>query len=60
MPVKITQVGKGRYKVKTPSNVHAKRTTLAKAKAQERILNAVEHTDWRPTGKKAKKRKKKK
>ncbi len=60
MPITIRKTGKGTYRVSTPTSVHAKGTTLAKAKAQERILNAVEHTNWRPTGKKKKKNKKKK
>jgi len=47
MPVKITKV-RGGYKVKTPNMVHAKKTTLAKAKKQKRLLNAVEH-GWKPT-----------
>lgn len=29
--------------------VHAKNTTKAKAKSQQRLLNAIEHSDWRPT-----------
>jgi hypothetical protein len=45
-PVKITKV-KGGYKVSTPNGVHAKHTTKAKAKKQERLLNAVEH-GWKP------------
>lgn len=49
MPVKITKV-KGGYRVKTPHGIKAKKTTKQKAKAQERLLNAVEHTDWKPTG----------
>ena len=52
-PVKITKTKGGKYKVSTPNAVHAKGTTKAKAKAQERLLNAVEH-DWKPTGKKKK------
>lgn len=51
MPVKITPIGKGKYKVSTPNGVHAKSTTKEKAKAQERLLNAVEHSNWRPTKK---------
>ena len=58
MPVKITKLKSGKYRVSTPSGTHAKGTTKAKAKAQERLLNAVEH-GWHPTGKKAKKRSKK-
>jgi hypothetical protein len=51
MPVTISKKpGKsGRYSVRTPGGVKAKGTTLAKAKAQERLLNAVEH-GWKPTG----------
>ena len=54
MPTKVTKV-KGGYKVSTPGGTKSKKTTKAKAKAQARLLNAVEHSDWRPT-KKAKKR----
>ena len=55
MPVKVRKK-KGKYRVSTPGGVKAKGTTKAKAKAQERLLNAVEH-GWKPTGKKAKKNK---
>ena len=48
MPVSITKQGSG-YQVSTPNGVHAKHTTKAKALAQERLLNAVEH-GWKPTG----------
>ena len=51
MPVKIKKVDG--YRVSTPHGVKAKKTTLDKAKRQERLLNAVEH-GWKPTGKKAK------
>ncbi len=51
MPVKIKKVGKGKYSVSTPGGTKAKGTSLKNAKAQERILNAVEH-GWKPTGKK--------
>ncbi len=54
MPVKITKVSGGKYSVSTPKGVHAKGTTKAKAKSQERLLNAVEH-GWKPTGKQKKK-----
>jgi hypothetical protein len=53
MPVKIIKKG-SKYEVKTPNAVHAKGTTKEKAEAQQRLLNAVEHSDWRPTGKKKK------
>lgn len=49
MPVKISKTKRG-YSVRTPNGVKAKHTTKAKAEAQKRLLNAVEH-GWRPTGK---------
>jgi hypothetical protein len=48
MPVKITKTKKGKYRVSTPNGVRAKGTTKAKALAQERLLNAVDH-GWTPT-----------
>ena len=57
MPVKITKTD-GKYKVSTPHGTKAKGTTKGKAEAQKRLLNAVEH-GWKPTGKPAKKKKKK-
>jgi len=56
MPVKIKKTD-GKYRVTHGGKTSAKATSLKKAKAQERILNAVSHTSWRPTGKKAKKTK---
>ena len=53
MPVRITKTD-GKYKVSTPHGTKAKGTTKAKAEAQKRLLNAVEHSNWRPTGKKKK------
>lgn len=48
MPVKIRKV-KGGVRVSTPGGVKAKHTTIAKAKAQERLLNALEHDpDFKP------------
>lgn len=49
MPVSIEKADGG-YRVSTPHGTKAKHTTLAKALAQKRLLNAVEHSDWRPTG----------
>ena len=49
MPAKIIKRGK-KYEVRTPSGVHAKGTTKAKAEAQQRLLNAVDH-GWKPTKK---------
>jgi hypothetical protein len=57
MPVKIKKVDG--YQVSTPHGVHAKHTSKRKAMAQRNLLNAVEH-GWKPTGKKARSKKKKK
>ena len=46
MPAKVKKVN-GKYQVSTPNGVHAKGTTKAKAKAQQRLLNAVDH-GWKP------------
>ncbi len=43
MPAKVTKAPGGGYTVKTPTHVHAKRTTKKKATAQARLLNAIEH-----------------
>lgn len=51
MPYQMSKEKSGKYQVKGPSGVHAKGTTKAKAEAQMRLLQAVEH-GWRPTGKK--------
>jgi len=59
MPVKVSKIKNDGYRVTTPHGVKAKHTTKAKAEAQKRLLNAVEH-GWHPTGKKGKKSKKKK
>lgn len=50
MPVKITKTKKGKFKVTTPGGTKAKGTSKKKALAQSRLLNAVEHSNWRPTG----------
>lgn len=55
MPVSIRKTSGGRYRVSTPHGTKAKHTTYKKAKAQERLLNAVDH-GWKPDGRKAKKR----
>ncbi len=51
MPVTIKKVNG--YRVSTPHGTKAKKTTKKKAMRQKRLLNAVEHSNWRPTGKKA-------
>jgi len=59
MPVSIRKTKSGKYQVRTPHGTKAKGTTKAKAEAQKRLLNAIEHNpDWRPTGKKSKKKRK--
>lgn len=54
MPVKLAKVKGGKVRVSTPSGIKAKAATPENALAQEQLLNAVEHSDWRPTGKKKK------
>jgi len=53
MPYKTRSVGGGKVRVTSPHGTKAKATTPAKAQRQTNLLRAVEHTDWRPTGKKA-------
>lgn len=53
MPATIRKVDG--YSVRTPGGVKAKRTSLRKAVAQKRLLQAVEH-GWKPTGKKTRSR----
>lgn len=42
MPVSIKKTD-GKFQVRTPGGVKAKGTTKKKAKAQERLLNAIDH-----------------
>ncbi len=42
MPVKITRISKGRYRVSTPGGIKSKSTSKKNALAQERIINAAE------------------
>ena len=58
MPVRITSLGGGRYRVSTPGGTKAKSTTKEKAEAQARLLRGVDR-GWKPTGKKKRKKKKK-
>ena len=55
-PVKIKKVDG--YKVSTPGGTKAKSTTKAKAQRQANLLRAIDH-GWVPTGKPARKKKKK-
>jgi len=57
MPVHLTKLKNGKYKVTTPNGTRSKATTKKKAEAQERLLNAVDH-GWKPTHKKGKGKKK--
>lgn len=55
MPVKVRKNKKGGYTVSTPGGTKAKNTTKAKAKAQQRLLNAIEHNpDFKPRKRKKK------
>ena len=56
MPVKIRKVNG--YRVSTPGGTKAKHTTKAKAEAQRRLLQGIEH-GMVPRGSKAKAKKKK-
>lgn len=51
MPVKTRKLKSGTVRVSTPGGIKAKATTPKKAAAQKRLLNAVEHSNWRPTKK---------
>jgi ribosomal protein S6E (S10) len=53
MPVKIKKQG-SRYQVSTPGGIKARGTTMENAKAQERLLNAIDN-GWKPTGLRRKK-----
>ena len=43
MPVTKRRLASGKVRVTTPGGIKAKATTPAKAAAQERLLNAIEH-----------------
>lgn len=49
MPVKLRKTKGGKVRVSTPGGVKAKATTPAKAKRQQRLLNAIDH-GWKPSG----------
>lgn len=57
MPVKTSKLAGGKVRVATPGGVKARATTPAKAAAQKRLLNAIDH-GWKPTGKVPRRRKK--
>lgn len=48
MPVTEQKLANGKVRVSTPGGVKSKGSTPANAKAQTRLLNAVEH-GWKPT-----------
>lgn len=58
MPYTVTE--KNGYQVRSPHGIKAKSTSYQKAQAQASLLRAKEHSDWKPTGKPARKYKKKK
>ena len=43
MPVKMSKLPGGKVRVSTPGGTKSKATTMAKAKSQERLLNAIDH-----------------
>lgn len=47
MPTKIRKItkgkNKGKYRVSTPGGIKSKATTKEKAKAQDRLLRAIDH-----------------
>jgi len=45
MPYKVRKKDDDKYEVRSPSGVRAKGTSKAKAKAQVRLLNAIEHDE---------------
>ena len=47
-PVKIKKVDG--YRVTHGGKVSAKKTSKKNAMAQARLLRAIKHSDWRPTG----------
>ena len=53
MPATIKKKGR-KFEVRTPNGIHTKGTTKKKAKAQQRLLNAVDH-GWKPPKRKVKK-----
>lgn len=58
MPVKKQKLKSGKVRVSTPGGVKAKGTTPAKAAAQERLLNAIEHNpDFKPRKSRSKEKK---
>ena len=50
MPVTTRKLKGGKYRVSTPGGIKAKGTTQAKAEAQKRLLNAIDH-GWKPSKK---------
>lgn len=43
MPVTLTKLKSGKIKVSTPGGIKAHAASLTKAKAQKRLLQAIEH-----------------
>jgi len=55
MPVSLRRKGPC-YSVRTPNGLKARCTSKRKAKKQRNLLNAIEHSDWRPTGRRGARR----
>lgn len=53
MPVTKKKLPGGKVQVRTPGGIKSKGSTLANAKKQGRLLNAVEH-GWKPDKKRSK------
>ena len=51
MPAKITKQLNGKWMVRTPNRIHGRDMTKTNAEKQRNLLNAIEHSDWKPTNK---------
>ena len=51
MPYKMRRLSSGKVRVTSPHRTLSKGTTMKKAKAQVRLVNAVKH-GWHPTRRK--------
>jgi len=49
MPARVSKNHNGTYRVATPGGTKAKHTTKARAEAQQRLLNALEHGWKKPS-----------
>lgn len=49
MPARVSKNRDGTYRVATPGGMKAGRTTKARAEAQQRLLNALDHGWKKPS-----------